>query len=195
MKTIKTIAIIALSISSFGVAQADSVATSVVAPDTASTVTPCGSPNCSAAVIPANGPTPDAASMLTPGAAAADANAIANQNMVLNPPADPGVSFFVALSTCTPGTYQVRNPLADKFGSTWLDQQIQGFDQKNICRVDITTPDGRVMHCGFNNTAIAQVVDQHFLSGMLQAGTNEQSKNYMDSEQIWSDMKMKYCGF
>lgn len=191
MRTIKSIAIIAMCLCSFQVAQADSIA----AQPATGTITPCGTANCGATTIPANGPTPDAASMLSPNAAAADANAIANQNMVLNPPADPGVSFFVALSTCNPGTYQVRNPLADKFGATWLDQQIQGFDQKNICRVDITTPDGRVMHCGFDNQATAQVVDQHFLSGMLQAGTNEQSKDYLNSEQIWSDLKQKYCGF
>lgn len=206
MKTIKHITLLTILTSLTSHAWADSAAFTapVVIPPTVNgpavndqTVT--GVPKATVppvTPVPAVTPAPDAASMLTPAAAAADANAIANENMVLNQQnSDPAIAFFTALSTCAPGVYQENNPLAAQYGNMWLNQQVTGYDDKNVCQVILTTPDGRTLNCGFDDKDIAQLVDQHFLSGMLQSGTKDVNKDYLDSERIWSDLKSKKCGF
>lgn len=108
---------------------------------------------------------------------------------------NPTADFFIGLSQCQGGVYKELNLLNDSVGSQWLDQQIIGLDDQGYCQVILSTPDGRSLHCYFDPYDIAPLGDQHFLTGMIMAETNKQSKEAIYAEKQWSAIKDTNCGF
>jgi len=106
---------------------------------------------------------------------------------------DPTLVFFTSLSTCTPGDYTEQNDLAVQVGQPYLKQQIIGLED-NICNVQLTTPDNRIMSCAFPMQQVTNFTDQHFLQGMLQSAKNT-DQDGIKAETVWSCLKTTYCTF
>lgn len=121
-------------------------------------------------------------------------NCVADTAPVAEPAAvDPTLVFFTSLSTCTPGEYTEQNDLTQQIGRPYLQQQIVGLED-NICSVILSTPDNRKMVCAFPMQQMTQIMDQHFLQGVLQNASNP-DQNGVNAETTWSNLKSKYCIF
>ena len=107
---------------------------------------------------------------------------------------DPTLSFFTALATCAPGNYTERNDLGNEIGQAWLNQIILGEDQ-GMCSVILATPDGRGMSCAFPMNELIRLLDQHFLQGILDSSTNDTTKDAVQADLAWSQLKTAYCHF
>ena len=107
---------------------------------------------------------------------------------------DPTLAFFSALASCTPGSYTEKNILSEDVGQANLKQQIIGFsNDKSTCNAVLTTPDNRVLTCAFPVFMLQQLNDQHFLEGMLEGTTDSPSRNALDADLLWSNLKANSC--
>lgn len=107
---------------------------------------------------------------------------------------DPTAAFFIALSSCTPGTYIEKNILSADVGQQFLTQQIIGSDQ-DICKAQLTTPDNRTMTCAFPMAALTQLTDPHFLRGIVADATDTTDPDALTADKLWSQLKMDNCNF
>lgn len=127
---------------------------------------------------------------------AQEINAVAPAPLPSTAPSDPTLSFFMALSTCTPGTYTEKNTLMDDVGQATMTQEVLGPSEDNLsCNVQLTTPDNRTMTCSFPNYSLTQVSDQRFLEGVLEASAEDPNQNALNSDLVWSTLKSSYCSF
>lgn len=106
---------------------------------------------------------------------------------------DQTLVFFTSLAKCTPGAYNERNPLAATVGAEWLQQQIYGLDNKGYCHVALETADGRNLDCNFSMEDLAKLNDQHFLVGIFTSNVENPSKDSVDADLLWSQMKTASC--
>jgi hypothetical protein len=109
-------------------------------------------------------------------------------------PIDPTTNFFMSLASCVPGDYLEKNIYSDTIGSKYLNQKILGIE-KSWCHVMMMTPDGRVMDCNFDPQQLSSKMDQHFLDGITTNSLNDPSKQSIDADQLWSQMKNDHCSF
>lgn len=110
------------------------------------------------------------------------------------PAIDPTLSFFMSLSTCTPGTYTERNDISATVGVKNLQQVIIGKED-DVCNVVLSTPDNRQMTCSFAMKDLANLSDQHFLQGLLTDSAGDTDANSVAADMLWSDLKAKSCNF
>jgi len=109
--------------------------------------------------------------------------------------ADNTLTFFVALQNCIPGDYKEKNILADRVGSAWLQQTINGFDKGGLCSATLATPDGRQLSCLFAMDDLQATQDQHFMVGIVNNKFNDPSKDSIYADQVWTDLKSDSCSF
>lgn len=109
-------------------------------------------------------------------------------------PSDPTLAFFVAMATCTPGTYSERNYMGDNIGQVILTQKIMGLsDDKKFCNAILATPDNRVLVCQFPLNSLPQLNDQIYLEGVLEGNTDAPNQNAINSDLLWSRLKEDNC--
>jgi len=122
------------------------------------------------------------------------ADAGVNQTPAKDVDADNTLSFFVALNSCTSGNYKEKNILASSVGPAWLEHVINGMN-KDTCSVTLATPDGRQLSCNFSSDDLKILADQHFIAGILTNTDDNPSKESLDSDKIWTDLKANSCSF
>lgn len=109
------------------------------------------------------------------------------------PVINPTLIFFTSLSNCTPGDYMEQNYLASTIGQSYLKQKIINLED-DVCNVQLTTPDNRIMACMFPVQSITNLTDQHFLQGIVQDASNP-DKDAVSAQELWSSLKINYCNF
>jgi hypothetical protein len=127
---------------------------------------------------------------VSPVAIAADAMA-----PTAAPVADPTITFFNALSQCTPGDYQEQNILSTSAGDFYLQHEVIGLDEEGYCHAVLQTPDSRRMQCYFDPYDLADLNTPKFLSGIAALDADTKSKEGVATEHQWSQLKDQNCSF